>query len=146
MFEKVLVAIDQSDLNEKILEAAAELASTHDGLLTLVNVHQNPIAPAYPYDVTRDYIQAVNEGLTKESEAMLEKAKAVVLAKYPSTNIQTLSLSGSPANAMLEYAEQSNQGVIVIGSRGLRGIKGMLLGSVSSKIAQLAKCPVMIIH
>ena len=50
MFEKILVAIDESDLNDKILEAAAELASLNNGIVTIVNVHQNPIAPAYPYD------------------------------------------------------------------------------------------------
>jgi len=46
MFEKILVAIDESDLNAKILEAAAELASLNNGIVTIVNVHQNPLAPA----------------------------------------------------------------------------------------------------
>ena len=146
MFENVLVAIDQSDLNEKIVDAAIELAGLSGAVITLINVHPAPIAPAYPYDITRDYIDTVNESLTKESEALLEKAKQVLLMKNPAVIVKTVSLTGNPATAMLEYAETTNQGVIVIGSRGLRGIKGMLLGSVSSKIAQLATCPVLIIH
>ncbi|MBM7699924.1 universal stress protein [Kurthia huakuii] len=146
MFEKILVAIDESDLNDKILEAAAELASLNNGIVTIVNVHQNPIAPAYPYDVTRDYVKTVNEGLVKDSEARLEKAKETVVTKHPECEIELVSLAGNPADQMIEYAEKTNQSVIVIGSRGLRGIKGMLLGSVSSKIAQAAPCQVLIIH
>ncbi|HIX42998.1 universal stress protein UspA [Kurthia sp. 3B1D] len=146
MFEKILVAIDESDLNAKILEAAAELASLNNGIVTIVNVHQNPIAPAYPYDVTRDYVKTVNEGLLKDSEERLEKAKEIVLSKHPECVIELVSLAGNPADKMLEYAEETKQSVIVIGSRGLRGLKGMLLGSVSSKIAQLSPCQVLIVH
>ncbi|WP_010290778.1 universal stress protein [Kurthia massiliensis] len=146
MFEKILVAIDDSDLNDKILEAAAELASLNNGVVTIINVHQAPIAPAYPYDVTRDYVKTVNEGLVKDSTERLEKAKNIVLSKYPDCQIKLQSLAGNPADRMLQYAEETAQSVIVIGSRGLRGLKGMLLGSVSSKIAQLAPCQVLIVH
>lgn len=146
MFEKILVAIDDSTLNDKILEAAAELASLNSGLVTIVNVHQNPIAPAYPYDVTRDYVKTVNEGMKQDSMERLERAKNIVLSKHPECRIELQSLAGNPADRVLQYAEETDQSVIVIGSRGLRGLKGMFLGSVSSKIAQLAPCQVLIVH
>lgn len=146
MFEKILVAIDDSTLNDKILEAAAELASLNSGLVTIVNVHQNPIAPAYPYDVTRDYVKTVNEGMKQDSMERLERAKNIVLSKHPECRIELQSLAGNPADRVLQYAEETDQSVIVIGSRGLRGLRGMFLGSVSSKIAQLAPCQVLIVH
>ena len=52
----------------------------------------------------------------------------------------TVIRNGDPARVIIEYAEQHDIDMIVIGSRGLGDLKGMLLGSVSHKVAHLAEC------
>nr|WP_284644965.1 universal stress protein [Paenibacillus chinjuensis] len=47
---------------------------------------------------------------------------------------------------MLKYARDTEQQLIIIGSRGLSGIKEMMLGSVSHKVSQLSNCPVLIVY
>ena len=50
-------------------------------------------------------------------------------------------LDGDPAKNILETAQDKEADLIVIGTRGLGTLKGLLMGSVSQKVAQLSKCP-----
>jgi len=52
---------------------------------------------------------------------------------------------GDPVTEILAVAEKENADLIVIGSRGLGAIRGAMMGSVSQKVVQTAKCPVMIV-
>lgn len=52
---------------------------------------------------------------------------------------------GNPAEEILDYAKSGGYDLIIIGSRGLGSIKGLILGSVSTKVLQLADCPVTVI-
>ncbi|CCO08294.1 universal stress protein [Desulforamulus hydrothermalis] len=62
-------------------------------------------------------------------------------------NIQTsyLILQGDPAEEIVKLAETDRYDAIVIGSRGLSPVKELFLGSVSHKVVQMAKCPVVIV-
>ena len=66
--------------------------------------------------------------------------------KSAGINPETVHLKGDPAHEILNYARDTEQQLIIIGSRGLRGIKEMMLGSVSHKVSQLSNCPVLIMH
>ncbi|WKT79177.1 universal stress protein [Lysinibacillus fusiformis] len=61
-------------------------------------------------------------------------------------SIKTIHLKGDPSHQILEYAKEHEQELIIIGSRGLSGMKELMLGSVSHKVAQLSKCSVLIVH
>ncbi len=54
-------------------------------------------------------------------------------------------LQGSPAEVILKYAKQHDVDVIVIGSRGLGGIREFVLGSVSHNVVQSARIPVLVV-
>jgi len=53
---------------------------------------------------------------------------------------------GDPSVEIVTIAKKENADLIIIGSRGLGALKGILLGNVSQKIAQVAPCPVMIVN
>jgi len=55
-------------------------------------------------------------------------------------------LEGDPAGRIVEAARKRGADLIVIGSRGLGDLQGMLLGSVSHKVAQLAPCTCIIVR
>lgn len=55
-------------------------------------------------------------------------------------------LSGSPAKMILEAAERHGSDTIVMGSRGLSDIAGLLLGSVSHKVSHLAPCTCIVVR
>lgn len=146
MFNRILVAIDESGLNRKIIEAAIDIAQHKHAHITLVNVNKENVTTGMMY-VPEGYLESMLEGLEKESVEIVEKAKNELSAALPEeAAIEAVHLKGDPALQILEYAKENGQELIIIGSRGLSGMKGVMLGSVSLKVSQLAPCPVLIVH
>ena len=58
---------------------------------------------------------------------------------------EAFSETGSPAVVILDFATSNNADLIVMGSRGLGIVKGVLLGSVSQYIVEQARCPVLVV-
>jgi len=53
---------------------------------------------------------------------------------------------GPEAESILNFAKNSQSDIIVMGTRGMGALKGLLLGSVSRKVIHYANCPVMVVH
>jgi nucleotide-binding universal stress UspA family protein len=66
-------------------------------------------------------------------------------AKNLAFDISTKLVEGRPADKIVETAKNGNFDLVVVGSRGLGGIKEFFLGSVSDRVADEAPCPVLII-
>lgn len=75
-------------------------------------------------------------------QALEEAANALMAIPAP---VRTQVLSGHPAEAIARAARREEVDLLVVGSRGLTGVKAMALGSVSHAVAQLATCPVLIV-
>ncbi|QTD42624.1 universal stress protein [Sporosarcina sp. Te-1] len=144
MFCKILVAIDESDMNNKVLEATLSIADNKKAHVTLVNVSKENVTTGLTY-VPEDYLEEVLNDLEKSSIRILEKAKNKLLS-VGGMSIEIIHLKGDAAQQILEYAKEHEQELIIIGSRGLSGMKEFMLGSVSHKVAQLSNCPVLIVH
>ncbi|MBT4934443.1 MAG: universal stress protein [Rhodospirillaceae bacterium] len=76
--------------------------------------------------------QAVCERLMSEARARA-KSRGI-------ENLETLFEEGDPATNILATAKDKNADLIILGSRGLSDLKGLLMGSVSHKVSQLAEC------
>jgi nucleotide-binding universal stress UspA family protein len=59
---------------------------------------------------------------------------------------EAITLEGDPAAALLDFAETGRADLLAIGRRGSTGLAGLLLGSVSEKLLQLAACPLLVAH
>ena len=132
----ILVALDDSDTSKEGLDKAINLAKLSGAKITGVNavvVHPTLVSTVTSY---RSY-------LTKEAEKMLDSAKE----SCEKQGIQFTSevLQGSPASKIAEFAEKQNVDLIVIGSRGLGGIKGKILGSVANSIVHESKVSVLVV-
>jgi nucleotide-binding universal stress UspA family protein len=68
------------------------------------------------------------------------------LGKETGVKVEPVYLRGSPAEKILEYAEESNIDLIVMGTQGLTGIKRFLIGSVAENVLRHSKVPVMIVR
>lgn len=146
MFNRILVAVDERGANEKILNAALGIANYKETEITLVHVTQTTVTAAFPY-VSRELMQGTIDDMDARSQELLDNAEAALREHSTNTlRVKKLHLKGDPATQMLDYAREQELDLIVIGSRGLDGVKGLMLGSVSYKVSQLATCPVMIVH
>ena len=154
VFKRILVPIDGSEHADKALDCALDLAEKYSATIELLNVFSTaPITMGYPasmvYAPTTAGYPTWASTYSKESRANNEKMLSEALKKAkktkPNLDISTKLVEGRTADKIVETAKDGNFDLIVMGSRGLGGIKEFLLGSVSNRVADDAECPVMIV-
>lgn len=144
MFTKILLAADGSD---HAMRAAAYVRD----LLKL-----NPAAKAtmlYVEHVAREYhVYRTHEvEVPVDLEAIARDAEKNVLSKTRSVftsaglEVESKAVPGSGPETICETADKGGFDLIVMGSRGLNPITGLLMGSVSDRVLRTAKCPVLIV-
>ncbi|AAK42888.1 universal stress protein [Saccharolobus solfataricus] len=137
--KRILVGYDGSENAERALDFAIELASKFSARLFVVEVidltlfYNTGILP--PLEATK----SLEERAKKDVKRAIEKAKS------KGVNAEGITVEGDPANSILQFATDNQIDVIVIGSRGLSKVQRIFLGSVSNKIVQESKVPVVVV-
>jgi nucleotide-binding universal stress UspA family protein len=138
---RILVPVDFSEHSHHALDEAIELAKRFGAEVHLIHCYQVYPAGAvgYPYDVAlpESYERAVREAAT----AQLSDCRAKATARGVRVE-QHLSV-GPPSHGIVELAEKLPADLIVMGTRGLSGLKHVLLGSVAERTIRHAPCPVL---
>jgi nucleotide-binding universal stress UspA family protein len=144
MIKTILVPVDGSEHSNKAIVLASDLAQKYDARLIALNVMTEVGSDRVPPEL-RDYERLEHVRLTErsvldsESERILSDATLQAREKGAS-NVETVRRSGDAAAIILEVANDQSADMIVMGSRGLGNVKGLLLGSVSHKVTQLSEC------
>ena len=144
MFKKILVTVDGSQTSWKALDTARSLAEKYDGRLLVITV-MIPYGSGSFLQMSLDQtlIDQNNAAMKKAGFATLDMAKDK-LGSYAG-DVEYLEETGNPAELILDACKEKGCDTIVIGSRGLSGVEEFLLGSVSSKVSQYAKVPVVVV-
>ena len=140
MIKNILVPIDGSEHSNNALKFGLDLAEKYSAKLTLLSVAQ-PVVVTGPPTSTAMYVQAIESAHKKMLEDTYNRAKA----EKPDVEISKRLVDGRPADRIVEIADKENFDLIVIGSRGVGGVKKFFLGSVSDRVADEAHCPVLIV-
>lgn len=140
MFERILLAVDGSEHALHATRKAAELARCMKPAEFRIVVAYDPI----PMYLGEPNMQVVITNRKGEAEEILAAAVREV-GSIP-CEIHTEILEGDPASAIIEVAKVRNNDLIVMGSRGLGRLAGLLLGSTSQKVVAHAPCPVLIVR
>lgn len=137
LYQRILVGVDGSESARKALELSIYLAQVCNSKLDIIHV---VVDTAFGGDSasTSDLIQE----LRNKGKLLLERCKS----EATKNNVQagTVLEEGDAAQVIIETANNNNSDLIVVGSRGLGFFKELLLGSVSSKVLQHARCSVMV--
>jgi nucleotide-binding universal stress UspA family protein len=137
--QKILVAHDGSKSSDKALKKAVELAINSNSSLTVLAVVPELYLTELP-DADRNRIF---ESLSEETREAMEKIRKSLSGK--SIEVKTLIRQGDPAEKILETAQKMKVDLVVTGSHGRHGAKKFLLGSVSAKVVDYSKCPVLVV-
>ena len=140
MIKNILVPVDGSVHSKKALEFACELAKMFESELRLLHVVQPPVSTqtmvvcgsAVTTEVSREDLEEIGHNMI---EAALQ-----ITSNHDCTKVETQVEAGPPAQHILDAAKKHHVDLIVMGSRGLSDIAGLLLGSVSHKVTHLAEC------
>ncbi len=152
MIKKILVPYDGSKYSKKALSHAEEIASKFDAtmfLLTVVDEHEY-LHGVLLAELEDDYKVKDTVHRLVKSEVIAAKKMMSRLAKNYEKNkvkVHHHAMKGDPTEAILDYTLANNIDLIILGSEGLSGLSKLkALGSVSRKVSELAKCPVMIVR
>ena len=134
MISTIVVAVDGSGHAKRAVALAGELADKHSAELVLVTVSHGPLPEplqAFASAEDLDHREVLKRVLRDAEEAA---------RKEGARDVTSTLEDGDPATAILGVAERHGADMIVVGSRGLGELKGLVLGSVSHKVTHLAKC------
>lgn len=138
MFQTILLGVDGSVHALNAARLAGEIARIHATRIIWAVTCFSPI-PAY---LGEPFQGSSIEQSIREAERILQPAIQAI--GEIQGEIKAEFLEGSPAEAILAVAESRNVDLILMGTRGLGSLSGLLLGSQSHKVIAKAKCPVLV--
>ena len=139
MFDKILVAVDHSEISDRALDAARDLALLSRGEVWVLHLREREVA--------------VKTGVSLSDESVDEASAAVATAvdKLTAAGVKAhgdvgTTLFGYAARNIVDDAKEHDVDVIVMGSRGRGDLAGLILGSTAHKVIHLADRPVLIVR
>ena len=139
MYASVIVAMDGSEQSLLALDHARAIAECFRSMLILVH--------AFPHTSDlRDSIEYNHlvELRIKRGEEIIEISRKQLVRTSIEVDVELLE--GPAPEAIFSVAATRNADLIIMGSRGMGSIKGMVFGSVSTKVSHYAPCPVMVVR
>lgn len=138
----VAVGVDFSDPSAEAVAAASELAQEFGAALHLVHALDLRIPFVTPYEVAVPdaFLESARQAALDRLGALVEEKRAAGL------EVKAHLASSPPAAALTEVAEQIHADLLVTGSRGLTGLKHVILGSVAERTLRHAPCSVLTVR
>jgi nucleotide-binding universal stress UspA family protein len=139
MYDRILVPTDGSGPADRAFEQALDLAETYDAevhLLYVVDVS----ALAGEFDAVT-VIDQLEEAGREVTGRLRERAESVGVER-----VETEVVEGVPHRTILDYADENDVDLVVMGTHGRTGIGRYLLGSVTEKVVRLADAPVLTVR
>ena len=147
-FSKIVVGVDGSEESMKAAEYAISIAKLYNAELNAITVLTSDIGYIYsspgvesPPLTVKEIVLLAEDEAKKWFDEIKEKANK----KDIQLKTESIVAKKSLLNTILEYVEEHNINLVVVGTRGRSGIKKMLLGSIASGLVTYSPCPVLVI-
>jgi nucleotide-binding universal stress UspA family protein len=148
---RILIAYDGSEPSKHALDQGMSLAEVTNSEVTILSVVPRVMIPIYS-DVgaagsmyTGREMAEIQEDMREFYSDSLREVSKELHERYPGVKVDTELLEGRPSQTIVEVAEDNGYDLIVIGSRGLGGITGWILGSTSRRVVESCTVPVLVI-
>ena len=152
MYKKILVAFDGSEPSKHALDHAVSIADIMKAELHIISVVPRVMMPVFPDEGFGAAPVTAAQDMTDYQDRMkniyeksLAEAKKDISNHYPDLKVEVQLMEGRPSATIVDEAENNAMDLIVIGSRGLGGITGWILGSTSRRIVESCTKPVLVV-
>ncbi|MEU7740771.1 universal stress protein [Nonomuraea sp. NPDC049158] len=135
----IIVGVDGSRAGLEAVGWAAREAALREVPLTVVHA-----MPGWACETASGHYAAVAKWMRDGGEMALAAAEDRARGEHPKINIRTMLLPGDPRAALIGAAKEAE--LLVIGSHGLGGVRGLLVGSVAYGVAGHAACDVVVVR
>lgn len=136
-WKKILLATDGSEPSARALDRAADFASSYGGELAVLSVAD---VPAEFFGEAPD----IGKRLVEQARKRAEEAKSQ--AAQRGVTAEALVRQGDAHQVIVDVAADLGADVIFMGPRGRKGVKKLVMGSVTEKVIGYATCPVLVVH
>jgi nucleotide-binding universal stress UspA family protein len=147
MYRSIVVGTDGSDTASIAVSRACELARLTGATLHVVHAYQQlsptQVAGASVAAGPSIDIQGINEGIAAAADELVTNATRDV--DLSDVDVQRHARPGDPADLLLLAAKEYDADLIVVGNRGMSGVRRFVLGSVPNKVAHHSPCSLLII-
>lgn len=146
MFKRILVAVDGSMTSFDALTKAIELQQLTDAEIYLLCVYKHHSLFEASLSIGRpSEMDIPDKVLSEYAKEVVNHAKTLAKERG-AKNVRGFVKAGKPSRVIVEFAQQKEVDLIVVGTRGTHSDKdGLFLGSVSHRVASHAKCPVLVV-
>jgi nucleotide-binding universal stress UspA family protein len=142
---KVLLATDGSEEATLAARTAVDIAEKTGSELHVVHARQVPLyvdeSPTERVEATKSIEETLKEAAQRVLDTQVRQIRDA-----GGDVLQTYARLGRPDKEIISVAEEIGAGLIVMGSRGLGGVRRILMGSVSDSVVQHAHCPVLVVR
>ena len=152
MYKKILVAFDGSEASKHALDQAVSIADMMQAEVHIISVVPRVMMPVFPDEGFGAAPVTAAQDMSDYQERMktvygksLEEAEQDIKNHYPKLILETKLMEGKPSATIVDEAENNDMDLIVIGSRGLGGITGWILGSTSRNIVENCTKPILVV-
>ena len=137
--EKILVPVDFSDHSSRALDYALELAKKFGSEVRLLHSYPINVAGISPYGLVlpESFDRDIREAAAKQLDEWAARAREAGI------EVKTTVTPQFPSEAIARQAEEVGADLIVMGTRGLTGLKHVMLGSVAERTLRISPCPVL---
>jgi nucleotide-binding universal stress UspA family protein len=144
--KKIAFCTDFSEYADQAFDLAFDLTKKYQAQLLLVHVFPPPV---FPSPVLEDFVSE------KTNTQFLEKALKRAMEQIENSYIQKMGdynnafirvLSGHAASEILNFIDQENIDLVVMGTHGLTGLAHFFLGSTAERVVRRANCSVLTVH
>ena len=139
--KRILVGIDGSEISGRATRMAEEIAVRFGARLTLAHVVPPLLLPPDAYGLTLEEIDRQHEA---HAGKLLADARAAL--GESGGEVDTMVLSGQPAEQLATAAAAPDVGLVVVGSRGRGAVRRLMVGSVSDRLVHISTKPVLVVH
>ena len=146
MYKKILVAVDGSKAALKALDGAIDMQQLTGAEIYLLCVFKHHSLFEASLSMVRPQdIQIPDQALNEFAKGVVEQAKEHA-KEQGGTKVRGFVKGGRPSKTIVNFAKEKGVDLIVLGRHGTHSDKdGMLLGSVSHRVASLADCPTLVV-
>jgi nucleotide-binding universal stress UspA family protein len=138
MFENILVAVDGSKHSDAAFDIAIDIAQKYGSQLFVLHVFQGGTgAGTIVSPGIEDDLRSIGQEILNSYEAKVKERRL--------QNVRMFLQKGDAAERIMETASEIKCGLVLMGSRGRGGFKELLLGSVSHKVTNHSRCPVLVV-
>ena len=137
IFSKILIPVDGSKHSDNAIEYGFSLAKMTEAKIIILHCH-----PPVPSGLGEPNFQNAIDSATRSSYAIIEKYTKEAQAK--NIDFSEKIIGGNTTKSITTVAETEGCDLIIMGSKGKTDLEGLLLGSVTHKVLNNAKCPVLV--